>query len=502
MKRYRPVLAVGLLLLSSLAHGAGAQQTLNVDSIVVPGPGAWELLVDRSFDSEGLDQRERGLRLHHLEVPLGPRPAALAFQPAAVPPATEVLDDPPFPVSLNRDVTAVRLAASTVAEPTVASDGRRVLLTGNWFAAVSSDGGESFSFVNPEKAFPISAHGVFCCDQVALYAPQHQTFFWLLQYEKSTAGNVYRIAFAGPEGFDDDAWKIVDLWPTLFQLDAGLWLDYPDLAVTDEYLFLTANVFKGRDFQKAIVMRLYLDELLAGRPVTIDYVLEPEAGSLRFTQGARETMWGAAHSDPATLFVYRWPAAEQAGVERGEVFVTPWTPPDHDLKQSVGPDGHDWLGRFDHRVTAGWHAGSRLGFAWAAAKDDDYPHPHIRVALIDEATLELEAQPHIWNPHHAYAYPAAAVGPAGEVAVGLAFGGGAWHPSYAVGFLREGESPSWELAAVARGTDGPGNEAWGDYLAVRPEPGTAGFLGTGIILRGGDTRRFARARIVRFASQP
>ncbi len=61
---------------------------------------------------------------------------------------------------------------------------------------------------------------------------------------------------------------------------------------------------------------------------------------------------------------------------------------------------------------------------------------------------------------------------------------------------------SWELAAVARGTNGPKKKTWGDYHALRAEPGAASFLGTGYTLRGGDTREYARVRIVRFSSDP
>ena len=503
MERRPQVLACGLLLLAGCARGAHGQQVLHPEPIVVPGPAAWKFPSALPFDAEKLDRREDGLRQHHLDVPLGPAPAVRGFE-SPTPLATQVLDDPPFPISLNREVTAVKLAASTVAEPTVASDGKRVLLTGNWFAALSSDGGDKFSLVDPATAFPPSAHGEFCCDQVALYSPERETFFWLLQYKDSAAGNVYRVAVADRTGFDGEAWKVVDMAPALFKLGEGLWFDYPDMAVSEDHLFISANVFLHKTFQRSIVMRLDLEDLLTDRPVAVEYVLEEQdgAGSPRFAQGARGSMRWAAHSDPATLFVYRWPATELADVIREEVLVTPWTEPKHGDKQSVGPDGHDWLGRYDSRITAGWLAQGRLGFAWTAARDETYPQPHVRMALIDEATSDLVAEPHIWNDKHAYAYPAVAVGSAGDVAIGLAFGGGAWHPSFAVGFLRKKEQLAWQLATVARGTAGPKKKTWGDYLAVRAEPGAATFLGTGYTLRGGNTYRFARVRVVRFASDP
>src|SRR5690348_4478093 len=69
----------------------------------------------------------------------------------------------------STDVTsATSGSASSVDEPSVANDGNVVLYTGNWYAALSTDSGHSFSYMNPYTMGPTPTlpNGGFCCDQV------------------------------------------------------------------------------------------------------------------------------------------------------------------------------------------------------------------------------------------------------------------------------------------------------------------------------------------------
>jgi hypothetical protein len=60
-------------------------------------------------------------------------------------------------------------------EPSGASDGDTVFMTGNWDADFSSDG-QHFTQVNRKELNPS-----FCCDQIVQYAPSVDRFFWLVQ---------------------------------------------------------------------------------------------------------------------------------------------------------------------------------------------------------------------------------------------------------------------------------------------------------------------------------
>ena len=56
-----------------------------------------------------------------------------------------------------------------------------MLYTGNWYAALSVDGGRTFKFMDPATSFPDPSPAVrFCCDQVAQYVTALDMFVWLL----------------------------------------------------------------------------------------------------------------------------------------------------------------------------------------------------------------------------------------------------------------------------------------------------------------------------------
>ena len=70
---------------------------------------------------------------------------------------------------------------STVGEPSVANNGREILLTGNWYATRSLDGGASWAHMSPFNFLP-PVDGGFCCDQTIIYDRSRDLLFWVLQY--------------------------------------------------------------------------------------------------------------------------------------------------------------------------------------------------------------------------------------------------------------------------------------------------------------------------------
>src|SRR5205085_2617638 len=134
---------------------------------------------------EGL---ERGFHSQSSEVLL--RPLAMAAPMAATNEISLVTN-----VELTK--AAQQQTASSVGEPSVAINGNVVFYTGNWYAAVSSNGGKTFRFIDPAKSFPNpNPHSKFCCDQVVHYISKIDTFVWLLQYGPDTGDNIQRLAFA------------------------------------------------------------------------------------------------------------------------------------------------------------------------------------------------------------------------------------------------------------------------------------------------------------------
>lgn len=387
---------------------------------------------------------------------------------------------------------ATSTQTSSVGEPTAAAAGDDVFVTGNWFASRSTNGGAGFTLVDPFTALPAAAGG-FCCDQLVLYERSRAIWIWILQYTAQDGGNVFRVAISRAAAFG--SWHWWDFSPTM--LDASwtdLWFDYPDAAVSASNLFVTFNGYDAaRKWKRAFAFKLPLDTLRDSGRLDYQWWSTTANGSLRLTQGAAATMYFASHNGGTRMRVHSWPDASST-VSSFEVRVRAYSAGPY---SAPGPDGAEWLGRTDPRITGGWLAGNRAGFMWTAAADARRPFPYVRVAVVDTATRALAEQPDIWSSKTAYAYPAACPNAQGVVGISLFSGGGGHHPSHLVGFRDGG---SWRLATTRASTNGPAAGAWGDYLACRRhEPGGADWVTAGYTLQGGTDRRSMEPQYVRFA---
>lgn len=161
----------------------------------------------------------------------GPRPspskdaaATLAVSPSVPPtgkaasPAKMVMDAAPlapgtFTLFQNVDLGAGAPSSytSVVGEPSVGNNGTAVFQTGNWYAALSTNNGATFSFVNPFTTFP-SVNGGFCCDQSVLYNQSRDLLFWLMMYSPDSNTNTLRLAIAkGQSTLSSGTWYYYDL---------------------------------------------------------------------------------------------------------------------------------------------------------------------------------------------------------------------------------------------------------------------------------------------------
>lgn len=392
------------------------------------------------------------------------------------------------------DVTTTE-RTSTVGEPAAAASSTALLVTGNWYASYSSDRGASWTFVDPFTHFPTD-RGRFCCDQLVHYSTRWRTWVWLLQYELTGGTNILRIATSrtGAPG----TWRWRDVGP--LDIDASWtnqWFDYPDLAESDGHLWISTNVYGTDDrWRRAVVMRYPFKELTKDGAVTRRAWSTTATGSLRFVQGSGDTMWFAGNdSGASTLRVFAWPDASDQ-VQSWAVRVSPWSDDDY---PSAGPGGGPWLSRIDDRITGGWRAGGRLGFLWTAGRRAaaNRPHPHIRAVTLDEATLQVVAEPDLWSPNGAWAYPSAAPNRRGQIGLS-AFFGGPTHPAHAVGVLDE-DANTWATAKTATSSDPPALGKWGDYVTCRPHPRRpTSWVASGFTLEGGTDRRNITPHVVVF----
>jgi hypothetical protein len=394
-------------------------------------------------------------------------------------------------LSLNARATAG--FTSTIDEPTAAANLPKLMMTGNWFAATSANGGAAWNHVDPFTLFPASVGG-FCCDQIVLHEPKHKIWIWLLQYSSTSAGNnIFRLAVSRDASFG--SWYYWDFAPTNLNAQWNtMWFDYPDIAFTNNNLLVTFNSFIGNAWQRAFVFRFPLATLAAGTSLGYNWWSTTTNGSLRLCQGAGSVMHFGSHNSLSQIRVFDWPDASNT-ITWKDVNVRSWNQGPY--SSSPAPGGTNWLGRVDSRITGASVGGGQIAFMWTAGPDSSHPFTYIRVSRMNEATKALVDEPDIWSKNGAWAYPAAATNSAGQIGISAFYGGLTnHHPGHVVGVRT---STAWDTGLTATSTNDPSTPAWGDYLSCVPHsPHLAHWVASGYTIQGGTARTNVVPRYIEF----
>jgi hypothetical protein len=427
-----------------------------------------------------------------------------------------------------------------------ATPGGFVMITANTAVSYSTDFGKTFTTVNltsgsgfsdktqPGRTdfFPENDGGL-CCDQVLHYVPGRNLMVWLLQYWSPGINivvngvtvkgqNRLRIAYATPEAAAKDflhAWTWFDITPpTLGDTTQTDWFDYPDLAYSNDWLYINVRhgfwngnfnsnnqpigqqVYNARKW----FIRASLNDM-AGNAGTINLVYyEAVKNGLvdaHFAQSAPDTMYYAALPDTSTLSVFADPDSSPNIPTPKDIVVTRYC-----LNQSTNPcdysvnapDNLNWnvapSGVLGGAYVApamfcppGGCAGPThfLYFAYGGGRDNSVnrPYPYVRVEKVDADALTLISELDIWNPNFAFATPAMTWRPGlsakDEVPISLAVGGGGSYADNAVGFL--GDFVVYlTTSSNATQSDNSGNVRYGDYFDVRNAVGPVTQAGQGV----------------------
>ena len=397
-------------------------------------------------------------------------------------------------IGLNAGATAGQ--TSTVGEPSVANNGDQILMTGNWYAARSTDRGSTWAHMNPSTYFP-SVDGGFCCDQTVVYDHSRDITIWLLQYIKQSGTNTLRVAVKNGPTLANNAWHWYDFKPDQVNGNwAGEWFDYNHVALSNSFLYVGTNVFSAANdtFTRAVVMRLPLDALANAQGFGFNYFSTTQNGSLRCTQGGTDRMYFASHNNLSEIRLWEWPE-NSTTLQVWDIGVSLWSGGPYSAPAN---SGGDFMGRTDGRITGGWVGKGQIGFMWTAAAMGSRTMPHIRVARIDETTKNLIDEPDIWNTRFAFAYPDVCPNDRGDIGVSMLVGGGPFALSPVVG-MRNDADTNWRLRAPIFGTDMPAGGNAGDYTTVRRHsPGGLTWLAAGYSLQGGSGRANVQPRVVHF----
>lgn len=361
---------------------------------------------------------------------------------------------------------------STIAEPSgaTATGGGVVFVTTNWSAAYSTDGGNTFTQLNPTTIFPADAVG-FCCDQIVQYVPSIDRFIWLLQ------GNGYRLASARPADIINSggtAWTYWNLTPNVFGACGGF--DYPDLSVGNGFLYLSWDAGFGGCTGGFQVARISLAGIQAAGTITIQFTnpaLGPMAWGSHVMQDTGNEVFWAGHNNNSNMRVFSLPEASNIYSWR-DVGIFSWA---NNAPTALTPDGQDWLAKnFNgpggnsfprNGIIGATRVSNQLWFAWTAGTTERFKQAHIEMVTLDRNNnFNLLQQVQVWNPSYAFAYPALATNPCtNEVGMSFEFGGGGNYENHVVGFWGD------FVAYITTGSD-IGTTRFGDYVTIRQTPPT------------------------------
>jgi hypothetical protein len=338
--------------------------------------------------------------------------------------------------------------SSTVAEPSGASDGDDIVfVTANWFAAFSTNGGGSFTPINPTTVFPADTVG-FCCDQVVQYVPSIDRFIWLLQ-GSTTATQLggYRLAAASPADLESSgatAWTYWNLTPAVFGQPTGTAFDYPDMSVGNEFLYVSWDAgWPGcpsgcdKGFQ---VVRIPLSEIQSSSTIHIGYTdptLATMAWGAHIAQNPGNEVFWAGHNTDSQMRVFTLAESSNSYFWR-DVGISTWATGG---LTSTTPDAKDWMDKLNgfprHSPHGLARSGNELWFAWSAGSDDNFPRAHVEMVTLDNSDYHKIRQVQIWNGDFEFGYPALSTNACtGEIGLSLEYGGNGRYENHAVGFLR------------------------------------------------------------------
>jgi hypothetical protein len=368
--------------------------------------------------------------------------------------------------------------AAACAEPSGAvTGGGVVFFSANWAAGYSTDGGNTFTKLNPTTIFPNDAVG-FCCDQIVQYVPSIDRFIWVLQGGNS---NGYRLATASPAqvvSSGGTAWTYWNLTPQVFGQPVGTGFDYPDLSVGNSYLYMSWDAGDGNGCPSGCttgfqVARMSLAEIQAAGTLFIEFT-DPSDGPSgitwgdHLTQDTGDEIFWAGHNGNNQLRVFS--SAESSNTYSWrDVGISSWA---NNAPTSTTPDGQDWLAKnFNgpngnsfprNGIIGATRSFNQLWFAWSAGTDSNFQQPHIEMVTLDRGNnFNPIQQVQIWNNSYAFAYPALATNAcSSEVGLSFEYGGNGNYENHVVGFWGD------FIAYITTGSD-TGTDRFGDYVSVR-----------------------------------
>jgi hypothetical protein len=378
---------------------------------------------------------------------------------------------------------------SGVSEPSTDASGKMRFLTSNWQAARSTDGGATWAYINPFANY--AGYTNFCCDQVTVYDPSHDRWFWLRQYsnhlELSNSSDLVN-------------WCTYTIFPANFGLaNATNSFDYNHLGLSTSFVYIGTHDY-GPTSQE-VITRWPIDPMTTCGGLGYSYLFRTDIFSESFVNGAGDTMyWGSDWVSggglaPGTGFrVFSW-ADNSGSYSWYDRTIDAFAFEGFGTGNCASADGvvQNWCQRTDSRMagngyiafpslsqanTGGNPTGDAvIGFAFNAAQDASHPFPYIRRVYFRSRDIAYLGRSENWASWAAFQYPDLAPNAQGHVAEVWAWGGGTGTTHYFPGWgvsIDDDVTPGqpWTYSYTSFGAGNPclntadGRRRWGDYLTV------------------------------------
>lgn len=417
-------------------------------------------------------KRERMLQTMSATLPSTPIDPTKSIRPSHVSPTQlqvrSAKSVPYAPVSTTvNDLGSQN--ADTINEPSVGSDGSKVLETWNWYSGISTNGGSTWTYYDPKTLFS-NDYGGWCCDSHAIYVPSRNIFIWILLYPPDTNGGALRlVVFDGGADLAATTYHYWDLTPQQAGAGTGDWYDFPAIGFSNNDFYLQAN--KAHSGQKVTYqttyMRFSLDDLvkLAGQTLPYGYLDLPGVSTVAFSQGATGTMYFAGHLSTSTLRVFH--------IDEGSNTVF-WDDVNHVSYPSggyscprTGAADSNWCARSDDRLLGGWVSNGVIGFSWNAPQGQwgfqgSAPYPYTDIVRINEISKTEIDDPVVWNQNYAYMYMSHYPNSNGDLGGTFMYGGGSLYESGGA-YIWDGSGR--DFVGLVSSTQDTTNG--GDFLAAR-----------------------------------
>lgn len=347
-------------------------------------------------------------------------------------------------------------ASSVINEPSLGQSGKNVIVSGNWYLALSTDGGVTQSFTAPWDDM-----SDFCCDQEVLHDRGRDLFLWYRQGVPDASGeNRFVVSASTDAGASWCEYSIGpgDLTPNWAN---GTRFDFPHLALSNDFLYIHTGVQPGG----AALLRLPLDAMQSCSSFSFWWWGQTSYWAAP-VQGATAVMYIGDHrAQPSSFRIYQQPEATNV-ISWTDVSIPAWSLEEGNVCPSQ--DGLNWCARSDSVVRGAWLGHNQVGFLWNAKQGGGFPFPYVEGAIFDAVTLAYLGRPLLWDTDSAWHYPNASPNARGDIGGVAYFSTPTSFPTPIV-IIRDdftvGPAP-WDAFFLSP-IGAAGTPGWGDYVRAR-----------------------------------